>query len=239
MDPNYSSYYRQLYEKHWWWRMRERWILRILRLNAPHSGWNPILDVGCGDGLFFDRLSEFGEVEGLEPSREIVDPSNPHFSKIHIGRFDESFQPDKQYSLILLLDVLEHISDPANALNRCKSLLKPGGALILTVPAFNLVWTNHDISNYHMTRYRRATLFPLLKRAGFKIEDSAYWFHWTFPVKLAERCIEKLFRLRPKNPPIPPAWLNRALFCLCSIEHSILGPLRLPFGTTLFVRCTK
>jgi hypothetical protein len=125
------------------------------------------------------------------------------------------------------------------ALHKCRSLLKPGGTLLLTVPAFKLLWTNHDLINHHVTRYRKATLFPLLLQAGFVIEDSAYWFHWTFPIKLLERFIERLFRLQPANPEIPKPSINRALSSLCSIEHSILGPLRIPFGTTLFVRCSK
>jgi SAM-dependent methyltransferase len=239
VDPNYSAYYRQLYENHWWFRMRERWVLQVLRQNCPANGWGSILDVGCGDGLLFDRLMEFGEVEGIETSREIVDPANPQFQKIHIGPFDDSFRPGKQYSLILLLDVLEHIPDPGAALRRCESLLKPGGSLVITVPAFNVVWTNHDVLNHHMTRYRRATLLPLLQKAGFKIEDSAYWFQWTFPVKLVQRFVEKLFRLQPANPKTPLAAVNRALCSLCALEHSALGPLHLPFGTTLFARCGK
>ena len=239
MDPNYSAYYRQLYENHWWFRMRERWVLQVLRQNCPANGWGSILDVGCGDGLLFDRLMEFGDVEGIETSRELVDPANPQFQKIHIGPFDDSFRPGKQYSLILLLDVLEHIPDPGATLRRCESLLKPGGSLVLTVPAFNVVWTNHDVLNHHMTRYRRATLLPLLQKAGFTIEDSAYWYQWTFPVKLAQRFIEKLFRLRPANPKIPLPAINRALCSLCSLEHSILRRVHLPFGTTLFVRCSK
>ncbi len=219
--------------------MRERWVLQVLRQNCPANGWGSILDVGCGDGLLFDRLMEFGDVEGIETSREIVDPANPQFQKIHIGPFDDSFRPGKQYSLILLLDVLEHIPDPGAALRRCESLLKPGGSLVVTVPAFNVVWTNHDVLNHHMTRYRRATLLPLLQKAGFKIEDSAYWFQWTFPVKLAQRFTEKLFRLRPASPKTPLLAINRALRSLCSLEHAMLGPLQLPFGTTLFVRCSK
>jgi SAM-dependent methyltransferase len=239
VDPNYSAYYRQLYENHWWFRMRERWVLEVLRQNCPANGWGSILDVGCGDGLLFDRLMEFGDVEGIETSREIVDPANPQFQKIHIGPFDDSFRPGKQYSLILLLDVLEHIPDPGAALRRCESLLKPGGALVITVPAFNVVWTNHDVLNHHVTRYRKATLFPLLQKAGFKIADSAYWFQWTFPVKLVQRFVEKLFRLQPANPKTPLPAVNRALCSLCSLEHAIVRPLHLPFGTTLFARCSK
>ncbi len=239
MDPNLSAFYQQLYQSHWWCRSRERWILQILNRCSPPDGWGSILDVGCGDGLFFDRLAAFGEVEGVESCRAIVDPAGPHFAKIHIGPFDESFRPNKQYSLILLLDVLEHIPSACDALRQCTSLLKPGGTLLITVPAFNLVWTNHDVLNHHVTRYRRATLFPLLKQAGLNIENSEYWFHWIFPLRLAERLIQTLFDLRPSTPSIPPPPVNRALAWISSMEYSVLGPLRLPFGTTLFVRCTR
>ena len=206
---------------------------------APGNPRISILDVGCGDALFFDSLAEFGDVEGVETSREIVNPANPHFQKIHIGPFDDSFHPGKQYSLLLLLDVLEHIPDPADALRRCVSVLQPGGTLLITVPAFNLVWTNHDVINHHVTRYRKSTLFPLLQQSGLKIEDSAYWFQWTFPVKLAERLVEKILRMQPANPAIPPPFINRTLRALCSLERSVLGPFDPPFGTTLFVRCKK
>jgi SAM-dependent methyltransferase len=237
VDDSYSVFYRQLHEKHWWYQTRARWVLQQLRKFQPPSGWNPILDVGCGDALFFDQLADFGEVEGVEYSREIVNSANPHFQKIYIGAFDDSYQPGKQFSLILMLDVLEHLPDPLGALRRCRALLRPGGSLFITVPAFNFVWTNHDAINHHVTRYRRAILFPLLQEAGFAIKESAYWFHWTFPVKLAQRCIEKVFRLPAGNPSIPAPPVNRVLRWLCSVDQALLGPLHLPFGTTLYVRC--
>jgi SAM-dependent methyltransferase len=239
VDPEFSAFYRNLYEQHWWFRMRERWLLEVLCRTCPPEGWNSILDVGCGDALFFDRLLEFGDVEGVEPNESIVNSSGPHFPKIRIGPFDGSFCPGKQYSLILLLDVLEHLPDANRALQQCMSLLKPGGSILLTVPAFNFLWTNHDVINHHQTRYRRGTLFPLLRQAGFRIEESAYWFHWPFPIKLAERLVERTFRIQPGTPSIPPPLINQALFRLCSAEHYLFAPLRLPFGTTLFVHCKK
>lgn len=217
--------------------MRERWIVRALEKAQPPGGWKTILDVGCGDGLFFDRLSEFGDVEGVEPASEIIDATAPHLHRIHRCPFDASFRPGKKYSLILLLDVLEHLSEPLDALRHCALLLEPEGLIFITVPAFNSVWTNHDAINHHKTRYRKATLFPLLRSAGLKIEDSAYWFHWTFPVKLAQRLIENAFHIAPRNPVIPGRLANRLLCWACSLEHTVLGPLRLPFGTSLVVRC--
>jgi|SRR5215467_1040472 len=237
MDPAFSAFYRQMYEKHWWFRMRERWLVGELRCHQPSTGWQSILDVGCGDALFFAELAKFGDVEGVEPCGEIVDPAGPYFSKIHITPFDCNFQPGRKYQLILLLDVLEHLQDPDEALRLCRELLDPGGTLLITVPAFRIAWTNHDRINHHVTRYRRATLFPLLRNARFQVKDSAYWFHWTLPVRLLQRLVERTFRLKPANPSVPQPLVNRLLSILCGVERSVLAPLHLPFGTTLYVRC--
>ncbi len=237
MDPAFSAFYRTMYEKHWWFRMREHWLVQILQRHQPQQGWLSILDVGCGDALFFDELAKFGEVEGVEPCGDIVNPGGPHSKKIHIARFDRDFQPGKQYNLILLLDVLEHLQRPDEALEVCRRLLHTGGTVLITVPAFRLAWTNHDVINHHVTRYRRSTLFPLLRSAGFRIDESAYWFQWTLPLRLLQGPIERIFRLPPGNPGIPPPFVNRALCAFCAVEHILLGPLHIPFGTTLFVRC--
>ena len=122
MDPEFSQQYRQLYETHWWFRAREELILNILRREQPRDGWQSILDVGCGDGLFFSALQQFGHVEGIEPVAEVVSPDNPFKQDIHIGSFDANFQPGKKYGLILMLDVLEHLDDAVGALRHALAL---------------------------------------------------------------------------------------------------------------------
>ena len=72
MDTQYALNYRELYENHWWWRAREHLILAALRRLRPQGNWGSILDVGCGEGLFFDRLRKFGEVEGIETNPSLV-----------------------------------------------------------------------------------------------------------------------------------------------------------------------
>src|SRR5436190_189838 len=78
VDATYAQEYRELYERHWWWRARERFILDELARLRPAAGWGAILDVGCGDALFFDALSRFGDVEGVEPDASLVTPNGPH-----------------------------------------------------------------------------------------------------------------------------------------------------------------
>ena len=168
MRDDYLKRYRELYQQHWWWRAREKLILKTLRAQQPPGGWKRILDVGCGDGLLFDQLIPFGEVEGVEPSAASVSEHGPHRSRIHICAFDENFQPGKEFTLILMLDVLEHLADPAAALRRALALLAPAGMLLVTVPAFKALWTNHDVVNEHVTRYTRRTFRELARQAGLE-----------------------------------------------------------------------
>jgi len=235
VQKEYGERYRELYEKHWWWRARAEAILYLLRRIQPPEGWGTILDVGCGDGLFFDRLSQFGEVEGIDLPEALVNPTDAQRQRIHVGPFDKSFQPGKQYSLILMLDVLEHLPDPLTALRHALSLLKSEGTLLATVPAFRVLWTNHDVINHHFTRYTKGSFRQLARQAGLRIETERYWFHWTFPVKLASRLVERLLGLQPAPPNIPPGWLNESLYLVTRIEQKTLGALPVPFGSSLMV----
>ena len=235
MRADYRKRYRDLYERHWWWRAREAAILEVLHAWQPNHGWKRILDVGCGDGLFFSKLAQFGEVEGIEPARGLVSDMGPYRSRIHIGSFDESFKARQPYSLILMLDVLEHLANPVGALRYALRLLEPEGRLIVTVPAFRLLWTNHDVLNNHFTRYTMRSFRKLAGQAGLEIEVQKYFFQWLFPLKLATRLAEKLFPHQPKPPRIPPRWFNGVLYGLSRLEYKALRPLPVPFGSSLMV----
>lgn len=235
MRADYGERYRELYERHWWWRTREAAILELLRAQEPPQGWKRILDVGCGDGLLFDRLAQFGEVEGVEPAADLVDNAGPHRARIHIAPFDANFRPGKKYSLILMLDVLEHLADPGAALRHALALLEPHGRLVITVPAFRLLWTNHDVLNHHFTRYTVKSFRSLAQQAGLEIESERYFFQWLFPMKLATRLAERLLRLEPQPPKIPGPRINALLYGLSRLEYRALNRMPVPFGSSLLV----
>ena len=233
MDPEYALRYRDLYEKHWWWRAREDFIMSNLeRLRKPDPG-GAILDVGCGDGLFFERLSRLGPVEGVEMDPTGVTPGGRWVRQIHLQPFGESFEPGRRYDLVLLLDVLEHFEEPLPCLRRALELLEPGGAVVVTVPAFRALWTSHDLLNRHFTRYTRRSLRELARRAGARVETFRYFFQWTSPVKLAVRLKETIRPSAPRTPRVPPAWLNRILYAMSRLEQKTLSRWPIPFGSSL------
>lgn len=235
MDPRYGERYRGLYEKHWWWRARTRLIISRLRCLLPERGGNRILDIGCGDGLFFPELSQFGEVDGVEPFAELVSANNPYRGRIQICPFDDNFQPGKRYSLVLMLDVLEHLEDPVAALRHVIELLEPGGKFLATVPAFMALWTNHDVVNQHFIRYTKSSFRQVARQAGLRIQEERYLYHWTCPVKLGIGFIERLFHSEPKPAQVPTRTVNELLFWMSRLEQKTLTPLSLPFGSSLMV----
>ena len=235
MDPKYGERYRELYEKHWWWRSRTELIVDTLTRFRPPQGWKDILDIGCGDGLFFDRLSRFGQIEGVEPCAELLNPTGPYRSRIHVCPFDENFQPGKQYSLVLMLDVLEHFEHPVAGLRRALELLVPDGIFVATLPAFMTLWTNHDVLNHHFTRYTKSSFRNVARQAGLHIDEERYVYYWTYPVKRSIGVLERVFRVRPEPPTIPAGWINESLFWISRMEQKTMSALSMPFGSSLVV----
>lgn len=233
MDPEYGRQYRRLYEDHWWWRAREAEIVSVLRGLRPAAGWSRILDIGCGDGLFFPRLAEFGTtIEGIEPAADLVTDDPTRRGQIFVRPFDATFQPSAPYGLIVMLDVLEHLADPVAALSHALSVLEPTGTMVITVPAFRFLWTSHDVMNQHVTRYTRVSFSALAHATGFRVNRSEYFFHWTFPIRLAQRVAESVLPRRSPPPPgVPPRPINALLYHLSRVERA----LHLPFGTSLLV----
>ncbi len=235
MDPSYGQRYRDLYRRHWWWRARETAILRELRRLRPDSGWRRLLDVGCGDGLLFDRLAEFGEVEGVEPDLRLLDPKGPWRRSIHAVPFDESFRPTHRYDVILMLDVLEHLADATAALRHARSLLAPGGIMVITVPAFQWLWTRHDEFNHHVQRFDRSGFRILAGAGGLRILRERFLFQWLVPAKLLVRAVEKIRSNASAPASVPPGPVNWLLSLATRAELAISDVVPMPFGSSLMV----
>jgi 2-polyprenyl-3-methyl-5-hydroxy-6-metoxy-1,4-benzoquinol methylase len=239
MDNAYAQTYRNLYESHWWWRARERFILDTLQHQLGTSRTGSILDVGCGDGLFFNELSKWGSVEGVEIDDSVVSRDGRWRENIYIRPFDSSFQPNTRYKLILMLDVLEHLPDPEAALRHARSLLSDEGKLLVTVPALRCLWTAHDDLNHHFTRYTAEALCRQATSAALNIEMVRYLFHWTCPIKLAIRVKQRWMGAKVAPPQVPNLLVNRACYALTRFERKLFGWCRLPFGSSLMALASR
>ncbi len=204
MDERYASAYGALARDHWWWQARDAAVLRTFgTLPAPDHAPMRILDVGCGDGRLFGPLSRHGVVEGIEPDGASRGAGSAD-GTIHAIPFAEPLPWLACFDRILMLDVLEHLDDPAAALDLTRRLLVPGGHLLLTVPAYRVFWTRHDDMNHHRTRFAPRELATLLRAAGLEVVTMRHLFHALMLPKLAVRAIERLGRHSAVEVPTPP-----------------------------------
>lgn len=235
MDPGYAAAYRKLYERHWWWRAREAFLLERLRAARDEGSGRRILDVGCGDALFFDELADFGTVRGVEPDADMLSEGRWR-AAIHAGTL-ETFSAEEPFDWILMLDVLEHIETPGATLARARELARDEASLFLTVPAFASLWTRHDELNHHFRRYDRFSLSAELSGAGWELEESKYFFHWLAPLKLLVRLKERIVKRNPQVEDVPPRPLNALALAVSTAERRLFSGLSVPFGTSLYARC--
>ena len=239
MQSDYALAYRDLYERHWWWRARGAVLLRTLRDICPPGGNARILDVGCGDGLFFDQLREFGDVHGVEPDVSLVTKDGPHTARVHVGPFDASYTPAEPFDVVLMLDVLEHLEDAPAALHHVTRLMHSGGRLVVTVPAFTGLWTGHDDINRHFARYTKRTFAALLQGEPLRLDDWRYFSHWTAAGKWIVHWRERLLPVDPTPARVPNPLVNRTLYALSRTEETLVGRLRIPFGSSLLAVLTR
>src|SRR5262249_24604101 len=145
MQAPYAAEYRRLYHEHWWWRSREAILLDLLLDLFPGRDDLDVLDVGCGDGLFFPQLERFGRVRGIELDLGLLDPDGPYRSLISTCPLgDPAYRGDGwEFDLVTALDVIEHIEDDRAAVSEMVRMLRPGGVLVITVPAFQALWAHH------------------------------------------------------------------------------------------------
>ena len=172
-------------------------------------------------------------MEGIESDAALISAALRDSGQVHVGRFDDRFQPGHRYQLVLMLDVLEHLEDPRAALEHALRLLQPGGTILITVPAFRLLWTQHDDMNRHYTRYTRRTFGQLACEVGLQLDECRYFYHWLFPLKLAVRLMEAVRRGEPRPPQVPASAVNRLCYAISRGEQRLCGRFPLPWGSSL------
>lgn len=225
MDPRYAAAYSELAASHWWWQVREALLINEIRRLRTGKVRGRILDVGCGDGRLFPVLEEFGAVEGIEPDPATRAMNGRSGRRIHHAPFRAPLPVAGKFDLILMLDVLEHLDDPIESLNLARSVLAPGGILLITVPALPVLWTRHDELNHHKLRYTRRALRQQLLVAGMSILQLRYQFHALALVKLLARLRECFDRREPAIPRVPAALINWAAGGFSRLEAVVCRPV--------------
>jgi len=225
----------QLDGSHWWFTARRRILDELIsRVVKPPKGAR-ILELGAGTGHNLAMLSRFGEVEASE-----LDPIARDLASERLGRPvkeaalpDLSMFPESRYDLIALLDVLEHVADDKSTLAAILGRLKPGGALLLTVPANPWMWSAHDAAHHHHRRYQKAEIERLALDAGYEIDLLSPFNSLLFPPIAAVRLVGKLTGKDDSDDTMPGGLVNTTLNEIFGFERFLIGRVPMPFGVSL------
>ena len=225
----------ELDQDHWWFIARRRILASLIERLVKPPKKARVLEVGCGTGHNLKMLGKYGALEACE-----LDDCARALAAKRLGREIKSARlPDlsmferDSYDVVALLDVLEHVPDDVASLKAILKRLKPGGALILTVPANPWMCSAHDVAHHHFRRYSRRELQRVVREAGFEIQLLSFFNSLLFPLVAAARVIGKLTRKESADDHLPSAPVNAVLEKVFGLEAGIVGRVPMPFGVSL------
>src|SRR5215469_4925355 len=239
MDQRLMNTMLELDVRHWWYRGRRRIIHAELdRLSLPAG--SRVLDAGCGSGRTLEELGRYGEVFGVE-----LDPGAAAVARdrgcgeVVIGRLEELPWEDGYFDLITCLDVIEHTPDDRATLRELRRVSRPGGFLLVTVPAYQGLWSMHDVANHHYRRYSRSRLREAADEAGWRVRRMTSFNGLLLGPAAVVRLAERRQLRQPDSDYKPelslgPEWLNAALEQPLRLEARWLSRGRtMPAGLSL------
>lgn len=245
MDKKYEETYHQIEEWNWWFVSRRKIILKLLKGTEKKS---TILDIGCAGGALLKDLKNEGykNICGADFSAEAVTKcAQRNIKAYQMDAHNLTFNPNS-FDILIASDCLEHLQFDETALKNWFDILKPNGKMLVFVPAYMFLWSEHDAVNHHYRRYTKTELKNKLEEAGFKVLRSGYWnFMLFFPTAIF-RVLQQV-----KNKFIPAktspknqldnfnSVTNKLLIRWLSLENTVFRKATFPFGVSVFAEITK
>jgi 2-polyprenyl-3-methyl-5-hydroxy-6-metoxy-1,4-benzoquinol methylase len=243
-DSLYEEMYRT--EKRHWWFVGRRAVVRNMmsRFVDPEdkNRWR-ICEVGCGAGGNLEDLADRHEVVGVDASERALE-----FARKRLGANakygslpDDIDLPRDSFDIVLSTDVFEHVEDDLGSAKTAVSLLRQGGILVATVPAYQWLYSPRDKHHQHFRRYGKRQFAELFEQEDVRVELLSYYNTFLFPAAAAARLWSKYAgrEEQPGDLQVPASPLNAALATLFGAEKWLLGRVPSPFGLSLIAVVRK
>ena len=223
-------------QSHWWYTGRRKILANFVEdICRRVTDRRPrILDVGCGTGANLLMLSEYGDAEGVDISKDALAFCRERgLDKVKLGAGEELPYDDGTFDLVTALDVVEHMDDDLAGLREMRRVLRPGGRVLLFVPAFMFLWGLQDDVSNHRRRYRLPELQRVLERAGFEIERTTYANITFFLPILFVRQLMRVTGIKTESENnINVSAFNGLLGKILGAESWLLKYMDIPFGVS-------
>lgn len=240
MKTNELAKMHALDKTHWWFLGR-RYLLRSMlpMLGKPDA---LILDAGCGTGLAASELSSLGKVVAMDVCGEVFRLKEWKTIGVPcVGSVLEIPFQDSTFDLVVALDVLEHVADDNMAIRELYRVCKPGGIALITVPAYQWLWSSHDEAIGHKRRYSAALLSRCVTNAGFGVRKLSYAVSSVLVIAMAFRFARRIIGKPSGESDLAPTphLINKVLALLMRAEAFLLRYISLPFGLSVLVIAEK
>lgn len=236
--------YQDLYEleeKHWWHTAKRKTCLSIIKKYVKVKK-PAILDIGCGTGKNLEEFSKIGTAYGIDSSSVAIKfcKKKRGLNNVSLGSAENTGFADGKLDVVSMLDVLEH-TDDVKTIKETSRILKDRGYLLITVPAYQWMWSNWDVVLHHRRRYTKNQVEALLMDQGFETIKSGYLYSFLLiPVFVVRKMKNFFFRSDyPSDFKVGFLFFGKILGTISDAERSVALSTGIPFGLSLFVLARK
>ncbi len=235
MDPELIRRQSEAEATGWWYRGRGEIVRSLLPLpDRPRR----VADIGCGWGGLTETLAPWGDVVGIEPSEAARAEAERRGVEVLEGDADALPLEDASIDLAVSTDVLEHLDDDVAAVREIARVLVPGGAALVTVPAYPRLFSGHDRALDHRRRYTRETLLEAIRGGGLEPLRVTNFNSILLPAAAAARLGSRNGEPSADSG-VAPKPLNGLLLATLRFERALLRRTNLPAGLSIAVLATR
>jgi|SRR3989344_7789084 len=226
----------ELEEVHWWHIAKRKICLALIKKYVKTRSNFKVLDIGCGTGKNLEEFCKFGKAFGIDTSIDAIRfcREKRGLKNVTLASAQKTGFSYDSFDVVCILDVLEH-TDDKKTLKEIHRILKPGGLLLITVPAFNFLWSRWDEVLHHRRRYTKDSLEKILSFTNFEVVKISYMYSFLVVPLIVIRFIKSfLFKNHyPSDFKISNKILNKVMISVSALESNLIFNGSIPFGTSL------
>lgn len=249
MDKAYFKQYYRLEREHWWFRARIEILASTIQNNIDTTKKIKILNVGVATGATSEMLQQFGEVTSIEYDEDCCNFINQQSNlQVTQGSITALNFKEATFDLVCAFDVIEHVEDDTTAAKELERVCAPNGYIFVTTPAYQFLWSEHDVVNHHFKRYTLLNFRNLFSKTSLKNLKTTYFNSFLFPPIAIIRIL--LWPFQKKKAAnnttqetdatrFSPGFLNNILYSIFKFEKSLLQYISFPFGISIMLFMKK